>query len=50
MGLLHFQSNAIRYSSQNKEDEDGWKVVLRIEVKGRRVDIEMEKEEELPIL
>jgi hypothetical protein len=33
----------------DEEDQPGWKVVLRTEVRGRRVDSEMEEQEEIPM-
>ena len=33
----------------DEEDEPGWKVVLRTEVRGRRIDSELEEEEEIPM-
>lgn len=33
----------------DEEDEPGWKVVLRTEVRGRRIDSEMEEVEEIPM-
>ena len=33
----------------DEEDEPGWKVVLRTEVRGRRVDSEMEEHDEIPM-
>jgi hypothetical protein len=33
----------------DEEDQPGWKVVLRTEVRGRRVDSEMEEQDEIPM-
>lgn len=44
-----FPRNCDQVFFSDDEDEPGWKVVLRIEVRGRRVDNEMEEEEEAEI-
>ena len=44
---LAFPINCDQIFFSDAEDEPGWKVVLRTEVRGRRVDSEMDVEEEM---
>ena len=40
---------ATKFFFSDEEDEPGWRVVLRTDVRGRRVDSEMEEHEEIPM-
>ena len=40
---------ATKFFFSDEEDEPGWRVVLRTEVRGRRVDSEMEEHDEIPM-
>ena len=40
---------ATKFFFSDEEDQPGWKVVLRTEVRGRRVDSEIEEQDEIPM-